>query len=270
MTSLEEPHLRQALHDLATLPAPTDLSDQVLRRARRVRTGRVAGVGVLVLAGLLAVPFVASLRAGPGGAAQPGGAPLAGAPVAATCTPAPSVAKDVKRVAPENWPEFVRITVAALPPRTDYEMQSGYDLCVPEPLEGSSGPAGVSAYAVINLGPAREHGHLTVDLYRWADARIVAVTCAALATMLATPNVDGPALPNQKQLFCTDGTATTPTVYGLSWDGEVTVVAVYADARAVRLESHSTWTGSAFTPPEISADALRPVVTSPALANLLA
>jgi len=263
MTSLDEPRLHQALHDLATAPPPADLSDRALRRARRVRTGRVAGVGVLVLAGLLAVPLVANLR-GPSGALQPGAAPVALPSAAPTCSSAPSVAKDVKRVAPADWPEFVKITVAALPPRTDYEMQSGYDLCTPEQATLSN------AYAVINLGPHREHGHLTVDLYRQADPQHIAGSCAALATMLATANPVDPSLPNPKQLFCTDGTAASPTVYGTSSDGQVTVVASYADKRAVAIGSLATFNGSTFPPVTIGADALRPVVTSPALAGLLA
>jgi hypothetical protein len=258
MTTHDEPGLQQALHDLATVPAPADLGDRALKRARRRRTGRVASVGVLTLAGLLAVPFLATSW-GSGGANQPAAGPLTGAaPPPAACTHAPSVAPDVKRVDPTNWPEFVRITIAALPQRSDYEMQSGYDLCATE------AGASASAYAVINLGPKREHGHLTVDLYQSADPKHVAVNCALLTAIRGEPKP-----PTDTLLFCADGTATTPAVYATGSDGLVTVTAAYPDRRAVVIGAHGTYTGSTFTPPVIPTEVLRAIVTSPALAALL-
>jgi hypothetical protein len=84
-------------------------------------------------------------------------------------------------------------------------------------------------HAVINLGLSREHGHLTVNLY--IHGTDVPADCAALA------NRRLPEWINERVLFCTDRTATTPMVTGLSIDEQATVSASYADGRLITMES---------------------------------
>lgn len=181
-----------------------------------------------------------------------------------------------------NWPEFVRIVIGKLPPRTDYVMQSGYGVCQPgnppQPTK-SEGPnanalAAVgapeqgefpvpNASAVINLGLNREHGHLTVTLYRHAYSRLASASCATVRTAVETST---PSALSATVLSCADATADAPLVFGIRTTDEIIVTAVYADGRAVTMESIAP-TGS--KTPEIGRESLVPVVTDRALVDLL-
>jgi hypothetical protein len=188
------------------------------------------------------------------------------------CQQAPSVSPTEKRVAQENWPDFVQIVIAKLPPRSDYIMQSGYALCKPEPSGELGGgavrvpPQGADehkiAYAVINLGGLREHGHLTVNLAQ-TDPGEAPQTCAAVQQQLDAHEVS-PEAPKPELLFCEEATATAPLVFATRMLSIITATAAYDDFR-VWMESIAT---DLDQQPEIGPEALRAVVTDPALAAL--
>lgn len=254
MSTPNDERLRSALDELAAGPLPADLADRALARAernRRLRYAAVTGAAALVVAG--SVPLAVSL----GGTHPGGGSPLA-APADSTsasprsraiqpvsCVQSPPLSATVKEVAPADWPDFVRTVVAALPTRSDYVMQSGWSWC-----DYGGSP---NAYAVINLGRAREHGHLTVNLYIHGTG--VPADCAALANRRIPASVD------EHVLFCTDRTATTPMVSGLSIDGQATVSASYADGRLISMESIP----NPGQPLAVTAEQLRDAVTDKAV-----
>ena len=265
MSTPTDERLHSALDELASGPLPVDLADRAIARADRNRRRRYALLtGVAVLAVAAAVPLAVSLS----GTHTGGGSPLAnpangtsaktsGAVQPTACAQAPQQGTMVKEVAPADWPDFVRTTVAALPTRSDYVMQSGWSWCD----DGSQPDA--NAYAVINLGPAREHGHLTVNMY--IHATNAPADCAALRELVSKPQP--PPAPNEKRvvLFCTDRTSTTPMVAGLSFSGQVTVSANYADGRSIAMESIPN-PGQPLT---VTAEQLRDAVTDRAVHEVI-
>ena len=238
MTTAMETELRRDLRELADVPGPASLADRALARARTQRRHRVvvAGAGLLVLVALVALPFVVDVR--PLGFRLPFGA--------SDTTPCEEATDDVKLPGPSDYPRFVRLVLSKMPPRDDYSLQSAQGMC--PPFGEPEGPAGEQrqGYAVINLGPNREHGHLTVTLSRVTRQ----FPCDALPT------------PEDGLIFCEDATATAPLVLGVRVDGDnyVIVTAIYLDGRSVSI-------GAIGTP--FGADALRPVVTDPAVAALI-
>ncbi|GIH06895.1 hypothetical protein Rhe02_49620 [Rhizocola hellebori] len=268
-----ETALKRALQELAEAPGPAGLADVALKGAKRSRRTQVAlgGLAAIAAAGVIAAPFLLKPAAGLQPAAPAPQVVLpantATANASDECVAAPSVSPTEKRVAQENWPAFVQITIAKLPARSDYMMQSGYDLCTPEGAPEQPGVAPdilKSAYAVINLGPMREHGHLTVYLEKFSPGSVPA-TCAALQQQLDTPNPNNPEGPKPQLLFCDEASGTAPMVYATSSYSTPVVTASYTGYR-VWMESHPT---ASDQQPEISAEALRTVVTDPALAALI-
>jgi hypothetical protein len=263
-----ETALKRALHELAEAPGPDSLANAALAGAERARRKQVAlgGLAAVAAAAMIAAPFLLRPSAQP--SLQPA-APRVELPANATdeCVQAPSVSPTVKRVAPENWPDFVQIVMAKLPPRADYEMQSGYALCKPEvggekQLGNTPFPL-KAAYAVINLGPMREHGHLTVNLAQFS-LDDVPQNCAAVQAELNVPNEVNPTGPKPELLFCDEATATTPLVFASRSYSTTYVNAVFGDFR-VWIES-IPFAGDG--QPEIGPEALRAVVTDPALPAL--
>jgi hypothetical protein len=259
------------------------MADRALAAARRVRRRRRVTAGAaLAAAGILAAPFPLRPASSPG-PTGPATAPNAGSSTAGNpnvsldpCVPAMQETNDRKRVAESDWPRFVQIAVAGLPQRSDYELQYAYGVCEPGPPEAwptSEAPATrepvvfgtmANAYAVINLGPNREHGHLTLNLAttqpHWP------YTCDAVRAQVATTMLPDAETPAGEVLFCEDATANAPMVFGTRYYGQLTVTARYTDGRTVWMESISVQPGP---PPEIAAEALRTVVTDQALADLL-
>lgn len=137
MSTPTDERLHSALDELASGPLPVDLADRAIARADRNRRRRYALLtGVAVLAVAAAVPLAVSLS----GTHTGGGSPLAnpangtsaktsGAVQPTACAQAPQQGTMVREVAPADWPDFVRTTVAALPTRSDYVMQSGWSWC---------------------------------------------------------------------------------------------------------------------------------------------
>lgn len=258
MTSTSEPGLGAALRDLVDVPAPVDLADAALARARRLRARRVAaGAGVaLAVAGLVAVPFV--LRPG----AQVPGPTHAGLTRGPT-TPEPCVtltesSEETSGVPEAEWPRFVRIAIGKLPRHTEYRLEYAYGICPPR------GSLNESAYAVIGVGPAREQGHLTLNLLARHPSDMPTTCAAARESLAAEPNAD---TVKQDLRFCEDASGDRPFVVGVVFDGgSLGVVAVYPDRRAVSMESHPPRPGAA---PGIGVDTLRAVVTDPALVDLI-
>ncbi len=267
MNDTEQQRVHAALHDLADVAAPGDLADRALnqaRRTRRLRIGVVAGSAVLAVA--VAATALGSLSAGPAKAPLAGGPatgtaaagparnavpmrlkPLAQeVPVGGACVELPKPPITVKEVAQPNWPAFVTTVVGKLPARSDYIMQSGYSWC--------SWANGLSnSYAVINLGHLREAGELTVNMY--ISAAGTPTDCAALAAFSTSAD------PHYQVLFCTPGSGSTPLVYGLQeTDGIVMVGAVFADGKAVTMESILA---------PITAAQLRTVVSDPQVHDLI-
>ena len=235
MTTQLESVLSQALHELADQPGPASLADTALVGARRTRRLRlVLAVGTaLAMAGLGTV-LVA-------GGTVPGRSVGAGGGGCKTATDESRLQAGVPRT---DWPEFVTLVVDRLPQRRDYTLQSAHGVCT-LPADGPRG-ARPSAYAVINLGPTRAFGHLTVDLfYGAADAP---TSCVTLPT------------PAEQLLFCDDATAIEPMVFGIDQGADKTVTAVYPDARTISIGSNRT---------PLDPEALRIVVADPALAELL-
>ncbi|HEX6870475.1 MAG TPA: hypothetical protein VF163_05200, partial [Micromonosporaceae bacterium] len=128
MTTPVENMLRERLPALADVPGPASVADAALARAARMRRRRIvlASAGAAVLAGAVAIPLVGYGT----GAAPPGGPPLgvgtAGGSSCKTVTDETDPAQGVPR---DAWPDFVAVTVAKLPPRDDYTLQSGYGVC---------------------------------------------------------------------------------------------------------------------------------------------
>jgi hypothetical protein len=264
MSTQNEQRLRSALDDLAGGPLPADLASRAIAQAGRNRRWRHAVLaGAATLAVTAAVPVAVSLGGThPGGTRRGGGSTLAvpanataTRPVhAASCEQAPSVSATVKEVARADWPEFVRTIVAALPARSDYVMQSGWSWCDYDSSESN-------AYAVINVGHLREHGHLTVNMYIHATG--VPADCPALRALVKKPLPD--TTRQRVVLFCADRTATTPMVVGLSFSGQVTVGANYADGRSIVMESIPN-PGQPFA---VTAEQLRDAVTDRSVYNVI-
>src|SRR5262249_8347623 len=83
--------------------------------------------------------------------------------------------------------------------------------------------------------------------------------CAALRELVKQPLPD--TTRQRVVLFCTDRTATTPMVAGLSLYGQVTVGANYADGRSISMESIPN-PGQPFA---VTAEQLRDAVTDRAV-----
>jgi hypothetical protein len=229
--------LRAAMEDLAGGPLPADLATRALSgAARRRRVRLAAGAGAGTLAVVAAVAMVPALMANQPVPSSPG---VVVPTVAAACTQLPPDDATVKEVDPTAWPDFVRAAVAALPPRPDYVMQSGYAWCIPQ---GEN----ANAYAVVNLGRNRDQGNLA--LYFYIKATDVPADCAQAAVHA------------QPLLFCDALTTERPMVLGFGDAKQVTVGAAYADGKAIVIEAHAGPDGMA-----ISADQLREVVQDPAL-----
>jgi hypothetical protein len=231
-----ESELSQRLRELANQPGPPSLADRALVGARRTRRLRVvlAAAGALALAGAIAGTVLANFGP-PQGISV--GAPNGG------CKTATDESVPQTGVPPADWPEFVTIVVDKLPPRSDYTLQSAYGVCTLPDAPNGPRP---SAYAVINLGPSRASGHLTVDLFY--GAANTPTSCASLPT------------PTEQVLFCDDATATEPMVFGVDQGDLKIVTAVYPDARTISIGSNGT---------PLDAEALRTVVADPDLAGLL-
>src|SRR5690606_30868332 len=104
----------------ATAPEPVGLADRALRAARRRRAMTIgAGVGAGGLG--LALAAVAVVQLPGAGTVQPGAAEPC-----ATYTYGSNGLPEVPR---DQWPDFVSATIAALPARFDYSMQSGHNFC---------------------------------------------------------------------------------------------------------------------------------------------
>src|SRR5689334_15503237 len=129
----EEPVLTRALNELAEVPGPADMATAALTGAKRRLRAQLAlsGLAAVALVGVIAAPFLLRPQASPGLQPAAPAPPAAQLPNASQdgCVSAPSVSPTEKRVAEENWPEFVRVTIAKLPQRADYVMQSGHSLC---------------------------------------------------------------------------------------------------------------------------------------------
>jgi hypothetical protein len=238
MTTAMETELRRDLQELADVPGPPSLADRALARAQTLRRRRaaVAGAGTLALVVLVALPFVVDVRSL--GFRLPFGG--------SDTVPCEEATDDVKVPGLSDYPRFVRLVLSKMPPRDDYSLQSAQGMC--PPFGEPEGPAGEQrqGYAVINLGPNREHGHLTVTLSRIAHQ----FTCDTVRT------------PEGGLIFCEDATATAPLVLGVRVGGDnyVIVTALYLDGRSVSI-------GAIGTP--FDAATLRPVVTDPTVAALI-
>lgn len=254
MNSPHEPDLKAAMRGLSDVAGPDDLADAALRGAKgmRRRRGTLAALAAVATVAGLSVPFLVagSPRAEAPGLSLPVGAAASPANLAG-CQAVPMVNPTTKEVSAEQWPEYVKTVLGLLPDRDDYVVQHTYDLC-------NAGQRGISnAYAVINLGGQREHGHLTVNLYVYDDDRWVPNSCAELAALAAEGHLD--------VVFCQGGVNAEPLLYGAAHAGtNVTVGAVYADHRAVVMERND-----AEAVPVISLDDLKVVVANQDLLNLI-
>lgn len=237
MTTSTEDQLRDVLRHLADIGQPEALADRALVQATRLRRRNtaLAGGAVVALAAAVAMPFALT-----GGGR---GAPSAAIPSEAqACRIFTNDGESTGGVPRAEWPEFVLIAVADLPPRGDYTLQSGFGIC-PElfNLPDSSGRRSIVASAIVNLGPNRENGALTIDLFAHREV----TSCAALP---------------QAPRFCDEATASTPLVYGSGDETSPRVTAVYPDGRMAVIESlHGPF----------SFDDLKFVVTDRALADLI-
>jgi hypothetical protein len=185
MTTKVESVLREGLKELAVVPQPVSLADRALNRAASIRRRRVTlgVIGVVALAALVAIPLLIS-----GTGTTPVGGGGGGG-----CKTVTDESDPPHGVPVAEWPDFVTLTVRAMPPRTDYTLQSGYGVC---PRADATGEAEL-AYAVINLGPSRENGHVTISLRH--------ETLAACADVPKDVSVS----------FCDEPTATSPLVFGM-------------------------------------------------------
>jgi hypothetical protein len=265
MNSPTDQRMKAALHDLADGPVPVNLADRALSGANRNRKLRYsAGIGLAAaLAVAVAIPAMTQNRSPAQAVAAPAissaqAAPstilfkpaAASVPLGGECRWAPEQ-KNVKEVQASDWPDFVSTTVAALPSRQDYLMQSGMSWCAFK-------DARANAYAVINLGHHREHGSLTLNMFIKATG--FPADCAGFKKL---PSSDTYA--QYKVLFCTDKTATTPLVFGLRILNVVTVGSVYADGRAIVMESIPTGD----VPSAITAENLRATVQNSKLHDVI-
>jgi hypothetical protein len=248
-TSLET-RLRADLQEMADVPGPPSLVDRALAGARRTRRVRrlVAGAGALALTVAIAIPFV--LRAAPGLSLPVGSG---GSP--ATCEITTEEADPGGRVPATEQPWFMDRVFSKLPPRDDYYLQWAYGMCVETEAGDVKEPANLPgerlhAYAVINLGPNRERGHLTIDI----EHETVPQTCAAVPTPT----------PPMRLLFCEDASGPAPLV--VATEGEydhstdVSVGAFYTGDRMVAIGAHGT---------SFDAATLRTIVSDPDLVALL-
>ncbi len=232
MTDVDS-ELRRGLRELADRPTPVITADQALARAGRLRLRRAVAAGgalVLVVTAALTIALPEAVR-GPGS--------LFGAEPATSCGTTTDGADPARGVPSNDWPEFVAVAMFLLPSRDDYTLQSSTGECA-----GGSGL--VNGYAVINLGPNREHGHLTLNL---------TVDPAFVPTCATVPTTSG------QLLFCEESTADMPMLVGVAGSQEyLTVTAAYPDGRMVWIEAIGT---------PLDAAALRLAVSDPALAGLL-
>jgi hypothetical protein len=246
MTTPVEAELRRRLHQLANQPGPPSLADQALAGARRVRRWRtvLAGCGALLLA-VLALPLVTG-----GPAAYSRLLPFAADAGAAACESATDESDPVTGVPTDGYPRFVRMVLAKMPPRDDYTLQSAYGVCPNTDAPPGTPGARPNGYAVVNLGPNREHGHLTINLRYLAGPALseaVPTSCATLPT------------PPANVLFCDD--STVPIVFAVDpYEHYVIVNAVYPDGRSFYIEAIDA---------DITANQLVPVVSDRAIADLL-
>jgi hypothetical protein len=247
MTTPVEAELRRRLRELATEPSPPNLADQALAGAKRVRRWRtvLAGCGVVLLA-VIALPIVTDGRVGYS-RLIPFGFPDSGS---AACESATDESDPVTGVPTDGYPRFVRMVLAKMPPRDDYTLQSAYGVCPNSDAQPGTPGARPNGYAVVNLGPNREHGHLTINLRYLAGPALseaVPTSCATLPT------------PPANVLFCDD--SSVPMVFAVDpYEHYVIVNAVYPDGRSVYIEAIDA---------PITANQLVPVVSDPALADLL-
>lgn len=257
MTTQER--IRQALDDLATAPEPVGLADRALRAARRRHAMTVgAGIGAGGLA--LALAAVAVIQLPGGRPAQPG--------AAEPCVTFTSGSNGLSEVPRDQWPDFVSATVAALPARSDYSMQSGHTFCFGFPGQTEAPgytpapDAGVgSAYAVVDLGMDGEDGRLSIDIQ--IGVPTPPVDCEAEVTEFNARAADvfgeGAAengLPTAVLLLCHEPTPTTPLTYVLGFgDDSMAATAAYDDGTVVEL-SYSG--GDAITAEQLAAAAADP------------
>lgn len=240
MTESTEERLSRALHQLADVPGPPPLADAALGQARRRRRLQAAGTGAAALVALavIATPFAlrggpepAPFAAGAGPTAEPTkpAAPANAAGDDGDCVPAPSV-EGRKEVREADWPPFVAAAVEALPVPDDTVVQYAYDFC----HATTGGP--LQAYAVVNLGPNREQGHLTVNLHNAEPpGSDLPATCAEAETARSR-QVAQDGLATGEILSCVDGTATTPFVLVTRY-GALTATVVAPDGRTAWIES---------------------------------
>jgi hypothetical protein len=220
-TSLET-RLRADLLELADVPGPPSVVDRALADARTVRRRqrRMAGAGALVLTAV-AIAFVVwsgpsvSTPSGSGGSSP-------------TCQITTEEARPGDRVPAAEQPRIMDLVFSKLPPRDDYYLQWAYGMCVytaddevkePDDLPGER----LHAYAVINLGPHREFGHLTVNI----DHETVPETCAAMPTVK----------PPWRLLSCEDASGPEPMV--------VATESHFDDIQEVQLTVDAFYTGTA-------------------------
>jgi len=261
---MNAPDLRLALKEIADVTGPPPgMADVALARARHVRQRRAvaSGVAAVVALALVAVVSLDSHHGTSTTRVASGPKPSASVspPAAKRCVYLPDPDNQaVKKIEPAYWPKFVETTIALLPHRTDYVMQSGHDFCNP------SDPLASVAGAVINLGTSRQHASVLIDLYAKADPSEFESTCASERYLLDHPTVPGG--DPMTVLSCVDGTVTSPTVYAIESDGSVDVTAVYPDLRAIAMETDPAKPHGPLT---ISASALRKVVADPGLLALI-
>jgi len=234
--------IRQALDDLATAPEPANLADRALRAAgRRRATTIVAVFGASAVAVALVAVGIAGLPSSGDDPAPPAGVAR---------TPAPCV-RYTGEVPAQAWPDFVTAALAALPARSDYVMQSGYGWCdvAPNPSVPETMGGWKISNAIINLGPNREHGVLTVDVFVRVPSQ--AATCAGVSTP-------------QPLLFCTPG---TPLVYAYGRQDAIIAIAVLGAGVEIRMP----YNGNALTAQQVAAAASDPglrQLVQDSLANL--
>ncbi|NUR30777.1 MAG: hypothetical protein HOV83_33825, partial [Catenulispora sp.] len=103
------------------------------------------------------------------------------------------------------------------------------------------------------LGHSREHGHLTVNMY--IEAARVPTSCAEVARLAPPWHVE----------FCDPATGAAPMAYGLSYQGNSLVGAIYADGHAVVIEAIGD--GEQANP--ITGSQLRAAVTAAAVHDVI-
>jgi hypothetical protein len=162
-------------------------------------------------------------------------------------------------VAGDQWPDFVAATIAALPARSDYSLQSGYNFCFgspdPTPVPGYTPAPGAgvgSAYAVVRLGMDGEDGSLSIDIQ--IGVPTPPVDCE---TEVAEFNAGaaGNGLPGAVLLLCHEPTPTTPLTYVLGFDEDsIEATAAYDDGTVIELY----YVGDAITAEQLAAAAADP------------